>query len=239
MKGLHLLTLNIECDKHLDLVLPFLEKQSFDVICLQEVFAKNIPLFESRLGMKAIYTKLGVLDENNTLNEMGVCILSSLPIVASQIHVYYEGDGRPPIYSHEEPLRMLRKVIVAAFEKEGHLFRIATTHFTWSVGGQATDLQRDHLTKMLGYLSAYKELVLCGDFNAPRGREIFSKIADCYKDNVPPQVTTSIDATLHYAGDLQLMVDGIFTTPGYIAENVTVHGGVSDHMGLSAFIRVV
>jgi hypothetical protein len=47
---------------------------------------------------------------------------------------------------------------------------------------------------------------------------------------------TSIDPKLHRAGALQLMVDGLFTTPGYEASDVMLHTGVSDHCAITARI---
>ncbi len=88
----------------------------------------------------------------------------------------------------------------------------------------------------MGLLDAEEGFVLCGDFNAPRGGEIFSELAARYRDNIPAQYTTSIDASLHRAGDLQLMVDGIFTTPEYQASSVLLHSGVSDHYAVTADI---
>lgn len=80
--------------------------------------------------------------------------------------------------------------------------------------------------------------MLAGDFNAPRGGESFSAIAARYRDNIPPNYQTSIYAPLHRSGqDLELMVDGLFTTPGYRAENVELTSGMSDHYAIVADIE--
>ena len=79
--------------------------------------------------------------------------------------------------------------------------------------------------------------VLAGDFNAPRGGEIFSHIAERYTDNIPPHYTTSIDGTLHRAGPIPFMVDGLFTTPSYRAKGVHLEFGVSDHAAVAATIE--
>jgi hypothetical protein len=73
---------------------------------------------------------------------------------------------------------------------------------------------------------------MCGDFNAPRGRLIFDRIATKYKDNIPPYVTTTIDKNIHHAGDLQLVVDGLFSTSKYEVRSVQVLDGLSDHCAI-------
>jgi len=50
---LKLISLNIEKDRHFDLILPFLKKHQPDVILLQEVFSKDIPKIEEALQMKS------------------------------------------------------------------------------------------------------------------------------------------------------------------------------------------
>ncbi|HEY5810705.1 MAG TPA: endonuclease/exonuclease/phosphatase family protein, partial [Povalibacter sp.] len=88
-------------------------------------------------------------------------------------------------------------------------------------------------------LAAYPDYVLCGDFNAPRGRPLFSLFTDelGLTDHLPPTVTTTIDPQLHRAGALQLVVDTIFSTPHYQVEDVQVLEGISDHKGILATLR--
>jgi endonuclease/exonuclease/phosphatase family metal-dependent hydrolase len=121
-------------------------------------------------------------------------------------------------------------------EKEGETFRVATTHFTWTPDGSADDYQRADVKKLLAILGGMGEFVLTGDFNAPRGGEIFGTLAEKYKDNVPSHYTTSIDGALHRAGPLELMVDGIFSTPGYAVSDVELVAGVSDHKAIVATV---
>jgi endonuclease/exonuclease/phosphatase family metal-dependent hydrolase len=85
----------------------------------------------------------------------------------------------------------------------------------------------------------FKEIVFCGDFNAPRGGEIFSAFADRYKDNIPEKYKTSLDSSHKGYGKPwweTTMVDGIFSTPRYIVKNVIFHKGLSDHQAVTAEI---
>ena len=122
-------------------------------------------------------------------------------------------------------------------EKEGETYTIATTHFTWADDGGVNEEQRRDLKQLLKLLRQRGELVLCGDFNAPRGREIFTILSSYLKDNVPPEVQTTLDPKLHRAGALPYVVDYLWSTPKYKATKVKVVSGVSDHMAIVANIE--
>ena len=116
-------------------------------------------------------------------------------------------------------------------------FTIGTTHFPWTPDGSASDHQRQACDQLLAVLG-HRELLLCGDFNAPRGGEIFTRLAIHWHDNIPANYTTSIDPKLHSAGPLQLMVDGVFSTPCYQIRDVVLHQGVSDHCAITAKVSL-
>jgi endonuclease/exonuclease/phosphatase family metal-dependent hydrolase len=106
------------------------------------------------------------------------------------------------------------------------------------MGGDVTEKQTQDLKALLAILEKIPEFVLTGDFNAPRGRETGDTIAAKYKDNIPEHYTSSIDP-MHRAGELPYVVDGIFTTPQYLASNVELHLGVSDHKAVTATIAKI
>jgi len=124
-------------------------------------------------------------------------------------------------------------------EKDGQEFTFVTTHFIWTPNGDPSDLQHESLAKLWPILNTLPPYILSGDLNAPRGRAIFDEIATRLHDNIPADVTTSIDGTLHKAGKLELMVDGLFSTPEYKLSNVRVEGNVSDHKALVAEVERV
>ena len=102
------------------------------------------------------------------------------------------------------------------------------------MAGESTAFQLEDVENMLALVKGLGEIVLVGDFNAPRGGETFSRIAKHYKDNIPAKYATSIDQHLHKVKGLQYMVDGLFTTPAYSASDVKLVDGVSDHMAIVA-----
>ncbi len=248
---LTLVQLNIESSKHLEAILPFLKAQSPDLITLQELMEPDVATFEKELGMLSMFVPMAV--QNGA--PQGVGIFSKTTFISSHIS-QYGGifTDEIPVYIHDETDRSRSYntskfvLLTAEVEKDGDIFKIATTHFPVSVGGKTSDFQRQDLARLLPLLEKEGELVLAGDFNAPRGGEIFSAIAGKYKDNIPLECVMSLDVNLHRAGRERLennakeigmkgfMVDGIFSTPGYEVSNVEMHSGLSDHLAFTADI---
>lgn len=237
MEPLKLITLNIEKDKHLGRVLPFLMQQNSDVISLQEVLKDDLLAFKKALGVKSAFAPMKILLTDQGAKEFGVAVLSKYPFEASSEYYVGTQDSLPEAMPGT-PTQTNHVALITTITKDDQPYRVINTHFTWTPDGQADDRQRTHLKNLLKILEKLNSFVLVGDFNAPRGREIFSKIAERYKDNLPAFVTTTLDKTYHRAGDLQLVVDGIFSTSNYKVENVQIHEGLSDHKALSCLVRI-
>jgi exonuclease III len=255
-----LITLNIEGDKHLDKVLSFLRQERADVICLQEIFAQDLPCFEAELGMLGHFAMMSrVVRENryqiSPRGEWGNAIFTKLAHQPPELH-YYAGDGSGPVFTG--PNSVDRVLMVMEVEVGGisggqkldlgnspgfsQKFMVATTHFTWSPQGEPSDEQRRDCKSLLRILTDLNvtdrfgenaaKMILCGDFNAPRGGEIFGMFEQFFYDALPVSVTTTLDPDLHYAGPLELVVDTIFYTSPYQVQSVRVVGGVSDHQAV-------
>ena len=122
-------------------------------------------------------------------------------------------------------------------DKDDNHYKFVTTHFTITKNGESTPYQLEVLDLLLAQLEKLGEFVFCGDMNAPRGNETFNRLAEKYKDNIPLEYKTSIDQNLHRVKGLQVMVDGLFTTPTYRTSNVKLVDGISDHMAVVAEIN--
>jgi endonuclease/exonuclease/phosphatase family metal-dependent hydrolase len=242
-----LVSLNIEGDKHLDQIIPFLKKTAPDVVCLQEVFKDDVPIFEKSLGLQGFFAPLTDIRSKpkNTQTQLSARGLHGLlfltRIAPARLYLdYYAREaegGETPLFPDTPPWRSNRALLGATLSKGGKEFTILTTHFTWSAKGKASSLQRRHFEAMLARLSEIEEFVLAGDFNAPRGGEIYTRLAQLYQDNLPPDVTSTLDPHLHYAGRLDLVVDGLFSTPAYRVHNVRLHAGLSDHQAITCQIE--
>lgn len=224
---LRLVSLNVERSKHLERILPFLDQHKPDVVCLMELMEKDIPSFKAVVGEHVVYEPMLTKDGSE-----GVGIISRLPLHDAATHLY--GDRY--------------FLLTAQVAAEGSDFKIGATHFPVTPVGAPDDIQRACLKRLLGILQTQGELVFCGDFNAPRGGEIAAEIIGRYKDNIPASYTMSLDVALHRVGEAKLlsdaralgleglMVDYIFSTPGYTVSDVVLEPGVSDHKAVVATI---
>ncbi len=237
---LKLISVNIEKHRHIDRVLKFLKREGPDVVCLQEILEEDFPLFLSEMEMRGKYVPMTrVLPSFGGYTQKvvsGIATISKYPF-SDEVHYYNGTEKFVPDFNKEDPGSYNRMLLVCVIEKNGKKFSVANTHFTWTHEGHIDDWQRRDIATLLHCLKKYPEIILCGDMNAPRGREIFNLLASNYKDNIPPEITTTIDKNLHRAGDLQYVVDVLFSTSKYIVENVGIKDGVSDHMAVVAEIR--
>lgn len=240
--GVHLklVSLNIEKDKHLDLVIPFLQAHKPDVFCVQELYESSIPVIAEALpGSVYVYVPMTRRPKESPPQMQGVAIFSRFPVKAQDVRYYVGAPGQVPDSDDNDPATYnanSRPLVLCDVEKDGTTFRVCTTHFTWTPDGEPTGEQRNDMWALLRILEPVNDLILCGDFNVPRGGELFGMLAARYKDNVPPQYTTSIDGDLHKRGQLNRMVDGIFSTSAYTVSDVEMISGVSDHYALTAEI---
>jgi endonuclease/exonuclease/phosphatase family metal-dependent hydrolase len=238
--ALKLLTLNIEGDRHLDRVRATIRKHLPDVVCLQEVFEDDCAAFAG-LGDYRFRYAISTLKAVRARPEapprswgLGVFARAT---VRQQTIAYYTEDANIRVFrGPHDPRRVL---IATELEHQGEPYRVVTTHFTWSEGGTFAAAQYEDFQRLRQIVAPFRDYVLCGDLNAPRGGRMFAAFMEELGliDHVPPHVTTTIDARFHYAGDLQLVVDAMFATPHYVLEDVQVLEGISDHKGILATVR--
>jgi mRNA deadenylase 3'-5' endonuclease subunit Ccr4 len=242
--ALTLISINIEGDRNFPHIFPFLEEQKPDVVCLQEIFEEDLVLFKERLGMDGIFVPMtqrprGCLRGGDLQGDpmpWGLAIVTTMPIISNDGVCYSGPTGPVPLFELGNIATYRRVLAHITIEKEGKRFSFLNTHFTWTPDGKPSEAQRSDIQALLSLLSKQEDFILCGDFNAPRGGEIFQLLADRYIDNIPAYVTTTIDKDLHRSGDLQLVVDGLFSTPHYVV-SATVSCGVSDHCAITATIE--
>jgi endonuclease/exonuclease/phosphatase family metal-dependent hydrolase len=244
--SIKLVSVNIELEKHLDRVRAFLKKEKPDVICLQEVYELDLAEFAKEFAMKSAFGQMSLIGRGEYTKPpfapYGVGILSALPMQEVR-RAYYTGSEQEAKTrefqgnSQSDPHLLL----IASVKKEDKSFTIGTTHFTWSADGESDDAQKKDIQRLLAVAKEFPEIILAGDFNAPRGRQTFDTISKQYTDNIPERYTTSIDSNLHRDGEKirgkQLMVDGLFSTKGYECCNVRLQSGVSDHMAIVAEVK--
>lgn len=236
---LKLVSVNIEIDRHLDAVQSFLRKENPDVACIQELPVSHIEYIAHAFNAPYhVYAPMTIWQDPRVV--VGTCIFSKTPFLSMRTEYYRNSADtiQDLDYTSVEASNRTKSlpVVSAVVKKDGVLFQIATTHFTWTPDSKPDDYQRKDIRKLLALMEPLGEFVFTGDFNVPRGTEIFEILAHTYKDNIPSHYTTSIDGNLHRKGQLNIMVDGLFTTPEYQAKDVELHFGVSDHAAVTATI---
>jgi len=242
-----LVSVNIERAKHLERVIPFIEAEAPDVLCLQEVLEEDLPRFTRILGGRAVFAPMTMLPGMTT--PTGIAIVSPHPF-KEEITYYRGAAGAVPQFDDtnaETKYGSEHAMLVSADIVMDRPYRIATTHFTWTPDGTPDDHQRRDLAALMPILESKGALAFCGDFNAPRGGEIFSALSARWRDNIPAAYEWNLDLSLHRIGERMkdeakkaghdgFMVDGLFTTPSYVASDVKLIPGVSDHMAIVASI---
>ncbi len=251
--SLRLVNLNIEGDKHLNIIVPRLQALSPDILCLQEVFQVHQSLLEKAFAMTGFFAPLCIMGQPNppnyhTLGSFGLALLTKLKVTHLDIYYYFQPKNTAEVFTTQvfanNPYCLARPVISATLSSSPNKqvnadrdeITLATTHFTWTPDGQSSPQQRHDLKNLFSYLHSLPPHLLCGDFNAPRGRQTWAKLSQNYQDNIPLSVTSTLDPHLHRHSNLNLVVDGLFSHPQYKVSNVQLVSGLSDHQAVVADI---
>jgi endonuclease/exonuclease/phosphatase family metal-dependent hydrolase len=234
-------SINIEGRKHLESVAKFLQQEQADIVCLMEVAKDDVLKLSGTDYPFVVFAPndvVGNVMENNDLTPCGVAIMSKTVM----IDVEKNYPGEQPRKVTVEPKTASHAPVLLFASTEG--MRIGAIHFTWSKKGEVSQMQKDHLANLQRYLAGVGEFVLFGDFNIPRGNELYKELSSTYQDNIPLEVKSTLDSSLHYANKgkqdkLQLVVDYAWSTPGYEVSDVRVVDGVSDHCAIVCYISLV
>lgn len=238
------ININIQGEKHLDLAFSFLEKEQPDTVAIQEILERDVPKFKKQFGYQTFYVRFcdssssAILhNPSETSVPSGVAILSKHPFLFTNSERYANED-KDNERLNQGMVLMHRDLLSAGMMIGGERYVLATTHFTWAPDGKNSEHQKRHLRTLVRVLEHIGPCVLTGDFNAARGLEIFNKLAHLMKDNIPSNVTTTLDQNLHRTPGLQLVVDGYFSKFPYIVSDVQVVDGVSDHCAIVGTISI-
>ena len=245
-----LISLNIEGDKHLSLVRAFLEKESPDILCLQEIFEEDIPTLTSL--PQVIFMPMCLKERvDDTLSLRGIAICSReafTPALQEYYHKPSEDLLREDCTTVETRRATKREGVLSVTFPDG--VHIATTHFTWIAEGALPDQNQEaDVALLLAIIEQHEPLLICGDFNMPREQNfLYHVLTTALVDHVPDRYTSSMHIPLHRVRNdpkrakhvSGFMVDYIFSTPSSFAvENVRMECGMSDHCALVADIEKI
>lgn len=240
-----LLTLNIEHDRHVARVTRLIEMRNPDVMCLQEVALSFAEQLSHALGYHFLFSlrTYGEKDmHGGEPHTEGVALFwkrGALHLLGDGEHHY---NPHHAVFPESGPNNVRRALRTVTLRHEDEVYRIGTTHFTWTPDGSASDEQRRDMAGLLRALHRYNDeygIIFGGDFNAPRGGEIFSMLSALYTDHLPKHIKTTLDQKLHRAAPIEHAVDSILSTTHYTTNAFKVIDGVSDHVALFAEVSKV
>ncbi len=234
--SIKLITLNIEGDRHLDRVIPFLQKENAHVVCLQEVLQSNVELLKKELQMFGEYEPTLAYKEPKDFK--GLLTLTRMKPTAITKEYYAKAEGDIPVFTGNLEFNLNRLLMTIEIVKDDTPFKIINTHFTWTKDGMPNDTQRRDFGAMTKLLEKHGEFVLCGDFNMPRGLGLWDELAKMYKDNIPSNVITTLDENLHKVKSLRYVVDGMFSSKDYMVSDVNIFDGISDHKAVIGTVKL-
>lgn len=213
-------------------------------MCGQEVFEGDLERISDDLDMPfRIWLRDTLIGEKKNVpgrgGYSGVTLFSRVPFTRSG-HEYYHvpESGMTEEKTAETCYETNANGIVwAGIEANNQEYVFVSTHFTWSMADCPNDAQRASFIALKTLLEKLGPHVLAGDLNAPRGQGMWEEFVSLYgKDNMPKEITTTIDQELHRKKGLQLVVDGIFAQAPYTVSDVRVISGVSDHQAIVATV---
>lgn len=242
------ISINIEGNKHLELVLPFLISTNPDILCIQEIFEPDLASIQS-LGYHISFAPMTLKSYEQEVHAQGIATATK---IAHTTRVeYYHGDASRVTHyeSSNKQGTIANPLLITEIETGNGPMMIVNTHFPWTNythREEGADVQPEALQRLLEITDTLPPHVLCGDFNIPRnGSPLYNILASAYQDTIPKTYTSSLDKTLHRCGAdptreelfTNFMVDYLFTKPPYVVSDVTLNFGVSDHAAVSATIE--
>ncbi len=245
-----LITVNIEGEKQLETVLPFISTELPDVLCIQEMCDVDVQKFEA-LGYTIKFVPATIRSTPTTHRTEGIALgvrnKTSLMLGTRIYHLIDPTGAIREFNRHDEDHGFNNPCLMADISYEGSDYRIGTTHFVWTPHGPTpTDTQHTAMKVLLNYMQNEHAHVLCGDFNIPRNlNPLYDVLVNEYTDAIPKKYTSSLDGSLHRLRDYpehrdiftSYMVDYVFTKAPFFATDVRLVFGVSDHAAVVATIN--
>jgi len=240
-----LISLNIEGQKHFSQVLPFIARESGDIVCLQEIFQTDIPKMEA-MGYTCVFLPMTLKPENGGCVGIALCIRGK--IENTKFIYYRNADIETKVFDPNNKSNTVRNgIIFADCTIENTTHSIGTTHFTWTPHGELpSDEQKTDMKIFESKLREMKPHIMCGDFNIPRlSSSLYKKLTEHYTDCIPLTYSSSLDANLHRLGKMPdkkiifdtFMVDYILSQSPYDVNDVRLEFGISDHAAVVAAVE--
>lgn len=252
------LQLNINADNYFDVLQQYLKKNTYDIICLQElagigtvignIDCTHDTFLELQKLLSPDYVGEFILtdhiDSADTAYFGNAIFYKKSFTMIDKRNIYFKKNDNPfphTVTTFEDVGRGMLHLILQKDEKN---FSILTTHFAWG----PTPVQIPHQTKqgqiLLNYLQSISApYILTGDLNITPEQPLITSISSLATNLTQKYaVENTLDPKNHRAKKLfppGYAVDYIFITDDLKEKSFTViQEELSDHYGLSAEIEV-
>ncbi len=244
-----LVSINIEGNRHLDRVIPFIDHEQPDVLCMQEVLHNDRAVFEA-LGYRSHFLPITRERAMSMPGELGVALFTKIQSTSvSHMREHYFSNRNESVShynDHDVDGSVSPGIIFATVTHEDNEFTVGTTHFTWAPDGSVpSQKQEEDLASLLSLTETLPPHLMCGDFNLPRHHNpLYDTLVEHYSNAVPETYSASMDKALHQSKDkpgaqiifTSYMVDHLLLQPPYNAQDVRLQFELSDHAAIVATI---
>lgn len=229
---MRILQWNVWYKEKVENITTLLRQVDADVVCLQElrINHQNVP---ERIAKKCGMTYHFAPAQTYSGGEIqGNGIFSKHTITAKDSITVKKSEGKTP-----EAWDECRIIAVANIEIEGTIFKIATTHLSYTHKFEETEQKREEVANFITYIKRQsKNFILTGDLNVtPTShtiKEIEKHLKHCGPSYDKPTWTTKPFSYMGFKEtQLRWRLDYIFSTPDIeIASAEIVKTPFSDHL---------
>ncbi|MDO8591210.1 MAG: hypothetical protein Q7R65_04525 [bacterium] len=258
MASLKIVTLNLSRGfPGIEKSMSFLSRPEWDMACLQDVQVTHLPRLAEIFPGAQYFAPMTKHLIDGVRVPVGIGIFSrGEPFISPSAHAYVgnvlpvldldgveisaDGNAEPVDLSRVRATES-RLAVFVGVSVGGRYFKIGTTHGTWSPAKYIPDNhQRWSIFKLVGIIDEQRPDVMAGDFNAPRGGELYNILCNrSLIDRVPTSIVNSIDWKLRGRSGPDVLVDYFFTATASDISDVQTHFGVSDHAALSGTVSKI
>jgi len=255
-----LLQLNINADNFWDQLIPYLTKNDFDILQLQEVAGKETR--SSNLNTKRdCYVQLQKILGEKYHSELAIAQrYTSSPnsyignatfykkaftlIKKQNIFLYQRATPFPSDVAHFEEAG--RVVLHLTLEKNNTKFSLLNAHCAWAKTPKEEPNQTEQGEILVNYLkNVSSPFVLSGDFNLDPNQPTIQKITALARNlTTENNVVNTLNSRTHVikhllTAGLTIAVDYIFVSPDITVKKFEViEEDISDHLGLKTILEM-
>ncbi|MBI2600655.1 endonuclease/exonuclease/phosphatase family protein [Candidatus Daviesbacteria bacterium] len=235
---LKVLSWNIWKGQHLDKIIEVLEKESADIIGLQEIKVQDgtniAEIIAEKLGYDFVYCKAYTTDRHTPPYDLGNAVLSKFSITENEcILLSTLEDYKKEEAAMTEP----RGACIAKININGGEITFISTHLAFSLECKPVAIREIQLNTLLKVIDK-KNTVLMGDFNSVPESDVVRKLSEKLI-NTDPEMKELSWINYRDPNKTKYRIDYIFTTPDLKAENFQiVETDASDHYPLLIDLEV-